>query len=183
VVAADETRGVLGSLETARLSLRPIALDDVDRLVELDGDPEVMRFLTGRPSSREEVEATVRAHLGCRWVASDRATGDFVGWFGLVPGPDGAYEVGYRLVRGWWGHGLGSEGTQALIDAAFATLGARRVTAQTMAVNERSRRVMERCGMRLVRTFHLAWDDPLPGAEQGEVEYELTLDAWERARP
>ena len=42
-----------------------------------------------------------------------------------------------------------------------------------MAVNTRSRAVMERCGLRHVRTFHLDFDDPIPGSEEGEVEYEL----------
>ena len=71
------------------------------------------------------------------------------------------------------GRGLATEGTRALIDAAFETLGATRIWAQTMAVNTRSRAVMERCGLRHVRTFHLDFDDPIPGSEEGEVEYEL----------
>ena len=173
---------MLDRLDTERLALRPITLGDVDLLADLDGDPEVMRYLTGRPSTREQVEQAVRENLGWRWVATDRAGGDFVGWFGLVPVEDGTYEVGYRLARRWWGRGLATEGTRALIDAAFSMLGATRVTAQTMAVNERSRRVMERCGMRHVRTLHLEFDDPLPGTELGEVEYELTRDLWRPGR-
>jgi RimJ/RimL family protein N-acetyltransferase len=42
-----------------------------------------------------------------------------------------------------------------------------------MAANTRSRRVMENAGLRYVRTFHANWDDPIPGTERGEVEYEL----------
>lgn len=173
---------MLDGLQTERLSLRPIAPTDVDLLVELDGDPEVMRFITGRSSTRAEVEQMVREHRGCRWVAHHAETGEFVGWFGLVPGEDSTYDVGYRLRRRWWGYGLATEGTQALIHAAFVTLGAQRVTAQTMAVNQRSRGVMERCGMRHKRTYHLEWDDPLPGTEEGEVEYELTAGEWTRRR-
>jgi len=48
-----------------------------------------------------------------------------------------------------------------------------------MAVNARSRAVMERCGMSHTRTFHLDFDDPLPGTEEGEVEYEITRDDWD----
>ena len=50
-----------------------------------------------------------------------------------------------------------------------------------MVVNTRSRQVMERCGLRYVRTFHLEWDDPIEGTEQGEVEYELRRTDWEAA--
>ena len=44
-------------LETARLRLRPFTADDVDRLVELDSDPEVMRYITyGVPTPRDANE-------------------------------------------------------------------------------------------------------------------------------
>ena len=52
-----------------------------------------------------------------------------------------------------------------------------------MTVNTASRRVMERCGLRYVRTFHLEWDDPIEGTEHGDVEYELTKADWERRTP
>jgi hypothetical protein len=42
----------------------------------------------------------------------------------------------------------------------------------------RSRGVMEAVGMRYVRAYHQRWDDPLPGAEAGEVEYEVTRKMW-----
>ena len=97
---------------------------------------------------------------------------------------DGEYEIGYRLRRAAWGKGLASEGVHALLAVAFTQLGARRVWAETMAVNARSRQVMERCGMRYVRTFHEHFDDPIPGTEHGEVEYEIRRDDWTfAARP
>ncbi|WP_091654181.1 GNAT family N-acetyltransferase [Micromonospora pallida] len=82
-------------------------------------------------------------------------------------------ELGYRLRRSVWGRGLATEGSRALVHYAFRHLGLRRVWAQTMAVNLRSRRVMEKAGLRYVRTFHLTWDDPIPGSKHGEVEYEI----------
>lgn len=170
-------------IETARLRLRPIRVDDVDLLVGLDSDHEVMRFLTGRPSTATEVAASIGASIGNRWIALDRASGEFVGWFGLAPRGGDAFELGYRLMRRWWGFGLATEGARAMIDEAFAKRGATRVMAQTMAVNQRSRSVMERCGMRHQRTFHVVFEDPLPGTEHGEVEYELILDEWLSREP
>ena len=55
----------------------------------------------------------------------------------------------------------------------FSELGVRRVVAQTMAVNNASRRVLEKAGLSLRRTFHQQWPEPIEGAEQGEVEYAL----------
>jgi len=53
-----------------------------------------------------------------------------------------------------------------------------RVVATTMAVNSASRRVLEKVGLSHVRTFHEHWDDPVEGAEHGEVEYAVERAAW-----
>ncbi|WP_091458645.1 GNAT family N-acetyltransferase [Micromonospora inyonensis] len=177
--------GVL--LETERLRLRQLTRADLDHLVALDGDPEVMRFLTnGRPTPLPVIRGEVLPRLlrqydetpGLgRWAAIDRAGGDFLGWFALdPPGEDVAgneAELGYRLRRAAWGRGLATEGSRALVRYAFDALGLHRIRAETMAANTRSRRVLEKSGLRYVRTFHLTWDDPIPGSEHGEVEYEV----------
>lgn len=172
-------------LRTRRLVLRRLTMADVDDLVELDSDPEVMRFLTGgRPTPRAVIEDEVPRLLAeyqrfgglGRWATMDRAAGAFLGWFALRQnehGPAGEVELGYRLRRAVWGRGLATEGSRALIRTAFADHGASRVWAQTMAVNVASRRVMEKAGLRYLRTVHPHFDDPIEGTEHGEVEYEL----------
>jgi RimJ/RimL family protein N-acetyltransferase len=165
---------------TARLSLQLICHDHVELLVALDSDPEVMRYINGgHPSSRSAVEAMVDRSIGKRWLAFDRVTADFVGWFSLGTFDDDEYELGYRLRRQRWGQGLATEGGKALVDLAFSQRGAQRVWAHTMAVNVRSRAVMERCGLQYVRTFHAEWDVEIPGGEHGDVEYELRRADWE----
>jgi RimJ/RimL family protein N-acetyltransferase len=173
--------------ETDRLLLRRFTEADVDNLVELDSDPEVMRFLTnGRPTPREVIERETLPRiisgyerlrgLG-RLAAIEGSTDAFLGWIGFDPAedgrPDDEIELGYRLRRSAWGRGYATEGSRALIRRAFDEWGVRRVFAQTMAVNLASRRVMEKSGLQFVRTFHLTWDDPIPGTEYGEVEYAL----------
>jgi RimJ/RimL family protein N-acetyltransferase len=172
---------VIEPVTTARMVLRAITIDDADRLVELDRDPEVMRFINGgRPTPRDEAARIVERALGHRWMAFERAGDALVGWFGLRPAGAHERELGYRLRRAFWGRGLATEGALAMLDAAFEHLDARRVWAQTMTVNTASRAVMERCGMRYVRTFHLEWPEPIEGTEHGDVEYELTREEWER---
>ena len=90
-------------------------------------------------------------------------------------------ELGYRLRAASWGLGYATEGSRALVDLAFRELGAERVFAETMAVNTASRRVMEKAGLRYVRTFHQEWPDRIEGDEHGDVEYALTRAEWERA--
>jgi RimJ/RimL family protein N-acetyltransferase len=74
---------------------------------------------------------------------------------------------------------LATEGSRAAIAKAFTDFDVPRVFAGTMAVNIASRRVMQRCGLHYVRTFHLEWDEPIDGSEHGEVEYALTRDEWD----
>jgi RimJ/RimL family protein N-acetyltransferase len=47
-----------------------------------------------------------------------------------------------------------------------------------MTVNTTSRRVLEKCGLTLVRTTPYDGGDPIEGAEHGEVEYALTKPEW-----
>ena len=165
-------------LETARLRLRHLTPADATDLADLHGDPEVMRFIDdGRPVPRATVErdtlpailreyATRPTGLG-RFAADDRATGEFLGWFALRPptsvgltGGDltgdhltGTLELGYRLRRAAWGRGYATEGARALVRTAFDVLAVDRVVATTMTVNTASRRVLEKAGLTLVRTF------------------------------
>lgn len=180
-------------LETDRLLLRQFTAADEDNLVELDSDPEVMRFLSGgRPTPREVIRRDVLPRIlrdyqqyagrfGL-WAAVAKADGRFLGWFELRPRDGGSpdeVELGYRLRREFWGQGYATEGARALVHKAFTDLNVRRVFAETMAVNTASRRVMEKAGLHYVRTFHLDWDEPIAGSEHGEVEYALTRSDWE----
>lgn len=178
-------------LRTQRLRLHRFTESDVDLLVELDGDPQVMRFLTGgRPTPREVVERQTlprilryyRCHPGFgTWAAVEHAGGAFVGWFALGPrggGQPGEVELGYRLRRAFWGRGYATEGASALIHRGFTELGVQRVMAQTMTVNAASRRVLRRCGLTFVRTFFLQWPEQIDGGEHGDVEYALTRAQW-----
>jgi len=180
-------------LETQRLVLRRFTPADVDDLVRLDADPEVMRFVTGGiPTAREEMEHEVlpafldyyRRYPGFGfWAAIEKSAGEFLGWFHFRPRPDaapGEVELGYRLRRSAWGRGYATEGSRALIRKGFAEFGVQRVTAEAMAVNLASRRVMEKAGLSLVRTFLQPWPYPVEGQESGVVEYALTRAAWEQ---
>jgi RimJ/RimL family protein N-acetyltransferase len=183
-------------LQTPRLTLRQFSRDDADNLFALNSDPEVMRYLTGgRPTPLEELrDEVIPFHLGVyerldrlgTWAAESRATGEFLGWFHFRPGPEADVrniDLGYRLRRSAWNMGYATEGSQALINMGFTDLAVERVFAHTMAVNAASRRVLEKCGLRLVRTTPYDGPDPIEGAEHGEVEYALTKSEWEASKP
>lgn len=166
---------------TRRLDLRPVTPADRDRLVALEADPEVMRFLNGGQPVPEAgcPDADFLTPRGTEpevLVAHERGTGSFIGWFALfddgwVDGQRTA-EVGYRLHRAAWGQGYATECLTALVAQAFEALGFDRVQALTLAVNAGSRRVLEKAGFRHTGTVFPALVHPLPGGEAGEVVYE-----------
>ena len=178
-------------LSTERLRLEPLTRDHAAVVVAIDADPEVMRFLTGHERPREEVVERWLPHmtdptldtagLGF-WVGyADDAP---VGWWCLTPRGEGRGEepatawLGYRLLQPAWGRGYATEGAEALLAHGFETIGLERVRAETMAVNTRSRAVLERLGMHVVQTWVGEWEDPLPGWEQGEVVYLIDEADW-----
>jgi RimJ/RimL family protein N-acetyltransferase len=181
------------TLHTARLTLVPLADEHLELEVELDSDPEVMRYLSGRASSREEVEA----RHAWRMTAAQKVDGlgfwiglvddEFVGWWTLQPahGPDqpndpGVADLGYRLLQRQWRKGLASAGARELVRYGFDDVRLDRIIAQTLSVNAGSRAVMERVGLTYVRSFPTSITVPVEGVEEGEMEYEMTREQWER---
>jgi RimJ/RimL family protein N-acetyltransferase len=180
-------------LETPRLTIRQFTEDDVDNLFDLNSDPEVMRYLTGgRPIAREQIrDEIIPFHLASydrfdrlgTWAAESTATGQFLGWLHFCPGASSDtdtanIDLGYRLRRSAWNKGYATEGSRALISMGFTELGVERVFARAMAANRASRRVMEKCGLTLVRAIPYEGADAIEGAERGKVEYALTRSVW-----
>jgi RimJ/RimL family protein N-acetyltransferase len=183
--------------------LRPFTEADLGWLTALHGDPAVMRYIDSPvPAAVVAAEtlptfmrenAELPAGLG-HFAALREPGGEPLGWFGLVPpssvalqraatiGLDGvvsgALEVGYRLFPRVWGQGYATEGTRALVRRAFTDFGAGHVVATTMSVNVASRRVLEKSGLTLAGTLLIEWPDPIDGAEQGDVIYAASEEAW-----
>ncbi len=181
-------------LETGRMVLRRFTVADVDLLLGLDSDPAVRRFVEdGEPVDRDTVSGMIRHWLGWYqrseifgfWAAVEKGSGRFLGWFHLRPAPDGSPgvpELGYRLVSSAWGRGYATEGARALIDKGFASPQVDRIVAETLSVHVASRRVMEKAGMRHMRTYATQWPVRIPGDEAGDVEYAITRVEWEEGR-
>ncbi|CAL9634301.1 Acetyltransferase [Actinosynnema sp. ALI-1.44] len=168
-------------LETERVRLRSLRESDVDALADLHADPAVMRYLDGgRPLDRAAAADLLDRLIATDgwWAGEEKASGRLLGLFEFRETEPGVRELGYRLHPSAWGRGFATEVSKALLDKGFRELGGHRVFATTMAVNTGSRRVMERVGLRFVRTFFQDWPDPIPGSEHGEVEYALTRDDW-----
>jgi RimJ/RimL family protein N-acetyltransferase len=156
----------MSEVETARLLLRRWQDADLERLVDLHGDPRVARFLSveGRPWPRERSVGAF-AHFRRQWqdngfgpwAAIDKHTGGWLGQIGLNerpgwPGPH-KVEVGWELHPSVWGQGLATEGGRAALRYGFEVVGLERIISAARADNAASRRVMEKCGLAFQEEF------------------------------
>jgi RimJ/RimL family protein N-acetyltransferase len=114
------------SVETPRLLLRPVTLDDFDAWAEFMGDAESMKFLGGaqpRSSAWRALMTMAGAwhlHGFAMFSVIEKATGRWVGRLGpWVPEGWPGTEVGWGIIRDCWGKGYGTEGATATIDWAF----------------------------------------------------------------
>lgn len=144
-------------IETERLLLRRLGMDDLDELVALHADPEVTRFI--RPLDRAEAEARLRKDEsewrerghGLLAIVASRS-GAFLGRCGLKYWPQfGETELGWALRHDAWGHGYATEAARACIEWGFAELDVPYLTAMIAPENARSLRVAERLGLTPMR--------------------------------
>ncbi len=149
---------------TPRLRLRRWRPADLEPFAALNADPAVMEHF---PStlSREESEAMFgrmeehfKKHGYGLWAVEVRGQAPFIGYIGLaVPSFEASFtpcvEIGWRLARPWWGQGLATEGARAALAYGFERLGLEEIVAFTVPGNTRSRRVMEKLGMRYSEDF------------------------------
>jgi RimJ/RimL family protein N-acetyltransferase len=146
------------ALRSERLSLSPLGPAHLDALWPINADPEVMAFI-GAPLTREAsadlIERAVahwERHGFGLFAATERDSGELIGWIGLVvPSFEARFtpcvEIGWRLARQFWGRGLASEGARAVRAHAHRTLDIEEIVSFTAATNIRSRAVMERVGL------------------------------------
>ena len=143
-------------IETERLLLREITLDDKEVLFKLHSDPAVQKY-TGEAvvESVEEMERAIKTRISNykkygygRWATILKSGKQFVGWAGLAYLPEfDEIDLGYRFLPEYWGSGLATEASEAILDYGFNQLGLEKIVAIAMKENLASIRVMEKVGM------------------------------------
>ena len=145
-------------LVTARLSLRPFAMADVEDCLAMDLDPEVHRYIYfDGPPDAEAHRGKLRRRVeegwpetGQIWTVERRHDPGFLGWCGLFPLEDSGFiEIGYRYRRAAWGQGVASEAARAVLQHGFTVFGFDPIVGVTHPDNLASQRVLEKIGLRL----------------------------------
>ncbi len=157
-------------LETARLILRAHHASDLPACAAMWADPEVVRYISGRPSTREQTWARLLRYRGFwallgygYWAVVEKTTGAYVGEVGffdvlreIVPSIEGVPEVGWILATAFHGTGFATEAMKAAITWADEHLCATRTVALIAPENTASTRLAERLGYVVAETTTFA---------------------------
>ena len=156
-------------LETKRLIINTPELDDFDDLYALQSDADVMKYIgRGVRTQSDVLNGLEKAimhydkHGFSLGSVFEKESGEFVGRAGLIhlayDDAQPEVEVGYALTKSSWNKGYATELTQALIKWAFKHLTIKKIVAVIKPENDRSRRVLEKVGMRYIKRT-LYWDN------------------------
>src|SRR5262249_6507249 len=147
-------------LETERLRLREMTLDDLDFMSTMLGDAEVMRYypkVMSRDNAREWIERQLKRYADFghgHWLAESRDTGGPVGQVGLVAQViDGTIEreIGYMIHHKFWRQGFATEGALGVRRHAFEDRGLDHVISLIRPENTPSQGVARKLGMHIDR--------------------------------
>jgi len=143
-------------IETERLILKEITLDDKEQLFKLYSNLEVHKY-TGEPlvESMDEMEKAIKIRISDyakygygRWATFLKNGMQFVGWSGLAYLPEfDEIDIGYRFFPEYWGLGIATEASRAILTYGFDQLDLERIIAIAMKENKASIKVMEKIGM------------------------------------
>lgn len=152
----------LPTLSTDRLILRKMKISDSADMFDYARQEETTRYLLWSPHASQSASRRYLIYLQGQYRAGnfydfalvDRESGKMIGTCGFSSFTltDNSAEIGYVLNPAYWGKGLATEAVRRILQFAFVELSLHRVTARIMEGNLASKRVAEKCGMRLEAT-------------------------------
>jgi ribosomal-protein-alanine N-acetyltransferase len=147
----------LPTLETGRLLLRKVTLDDAADIFEYASDPEVPKYMPWEPHRSIEDTLDYLAHVMERyrqrqagpWGIVHKGDAKLIGTcaYGSWHQEHNRAEIGYVLSRRYWGQGYTTEAVRAIVGFGFQVMGLNRIEARCEVPNIASARVMEKVGM------------------------------------
>lgn len=156
-MSLDQDRTRYPEIETARLRLRPLGLEDLSAIHRIWVDPEVRRYLWDDERISEEraesgIAASIESFESCGfglWAVLHKEDGELIGFCGLRSLEDTPeIELLYGISPSYWEVGLATEAARAAIRYGFEEAGFDRILGITDTENVSSQRVLEKVGMR-----------------------------------
>ena len=144
---------ILPTLESERLILRPLTVNDRDAIFKWAGDPRVNKYMIYPLYKKAEeadawVETLYQDEYKLDYGFVLKSTGELIGSGGLYYHEDiDVWSVGYNLAYDYWHHGYTPEAIKRIIEYAQSKYKVRAIAGTFAIGNEGSRRVMEKLGM------------------------------------
>ena len=172
-------------IETERLVLRPVMLDDAEAMFEYASNKENTRYTFPTNQSLEETKNNIAQFylvnpLG-RWGIELKSNGQFIGTIDLhkIDPVLKKAAIGYIINKKYWNQGLTTEANRAVIELAFEKIGMNKLTALHDKDNPASGKVMEKSGMRFSHEEPYArMDQHEKGRIVTRVHYVLTKEDY-----
>ena len=173
------------SIETERLLLRPVTMDDAEAMFQYASDRENTRYTFPTNQSLEETKNNIAQFylanpLG-RWGIELKSSGQFIGTIDLhkIDTVLKKAAIGYIINKKYWKQGLTTEATRAVIELAFEKIGMNKLTTLHDKDNPASGKVMEKSGMRFSHEEPYArMDKKEPERIVTRVHYVLTKEDY-----
>ncbi|WP_080902800.1 GNAT family N-acetyltransferase [Parabacteroides sp. Marseille-P3160] len=151
-------------IETGRLILRPITENDAEAIFEYSQSENVGPNAGWKPHANieetHEIMKLIFLDKENVWGMVLKETGKLFGSIGLIPDPkrenDGTRMLGYAIGEYYWGRGYTTEAVRALINYGFYELELDLISAYCYPFNEKSKRVLKKCGFEYEGKLHLA---------------------------
>lgn len=154
-------------LETNRLIMRELVPSDATSMFELDGNPEVMKYLGGETMQSASEMVPVIEYIRSQYIEKGigryavilKETDEFIGWSGIkyVVEPENNfvnfYDLGYRFIERYWGKGYGYEAALPWIDFAFDVIKIDKLNADAHLQNIGSNRILQKLGFKFVNKY------------------------------
>ena len=145
--------------ETPRLILGQFTEDDASLILELNSDPEIVKYvhepvLTSEEEAKKIIVDIIlpqyKNNLG-RWATYTKSNNEFIGWCGLKYRPElDEIDLGYRLKKNAWGKGYATEAAKHTLDHGFNNLDLNLITGRAHIENIASIKVLEKIGMQFI---------------------------------
>lgn len=148
-------------VETERLYLREITVQDSENAYLLNLDPEVIKY-TGDSSftSIDEAKTFLKNYTHYkkygfgRWGVIHKTNNEFLGWCGLkYTEEDKEYDIGFRFFRKHWNKGYATESAKACLELGFSKYGMSTIVGRAMKENIASIKVLQKIGLTFYKDF------------------------------
>jgi RimJ/RimL family protein N-acetyltransferase len=155
-------------LETERLLLRPLELEDADAMFAMDTNPNVHKYLWQNPTqTKDETRGIIKMvqkqylknNIG-RFATILKETDEFIGWTGIKyvndhveNGNTNFFDYGYRLDEKFWNKGYATEASICWLDYGFNEMKIEIMNAYTHFENKASNHILQKIGMKFIENY------------------------------